>query len=60
MKLTVYSNEKPETLAEWIKKMFSEIPNRKYERFQMKEIPYDNKSLGKIFKIVPVKDKKCL
>ena len=40
--------------------MFSTIPNRKYEKYQMPSIPYDDGALGKLLKIFPVKDKKTL
>lgn len=36
MKLTIYSNEKPDTLARWVNEMFSKIPNKKYKKFEMK------------------------
>ena len=60
MKLVVYGSEKPETMAEWIKNMFSAIPNKKYSKYQMREHPYDDGAFNKMFKIVPVKDKKSI
>lgn len=33
MKLTIYSNEKPDTIARWVNEMFSKIPNKKYKKF---------------------------
>lgn len=41
MKLVVYSNKSPEELYQIVEEKFSEIPNKNYEKFQMKEIPYD-------------------
>lgn len=40
--------------------MFSVIPNRNYERYQMPSIPYSDDSYCKIYKILPVKDKKTI
>lgn len=60
MKLVIYGKEKVDVLAQWAKDMFSAIPNRDYKREKMTECPYDEKAMKKLYKIVPVKDKKTI
>lgn len=47
-------------MQEWVKEMFSAVPNKKLKRFQLDSAPFDEKSLNKIFKVTPVKDLKKL
>jgi insulysin len=43
-----------------VEEKFAEIKDRHFEKYQMKDIPYDEKMMGKIIKLVPVKDKRTL
>lgn len=59
MKVVLYGNGTVEELAE-MAKVFEQIPNKNYERYRMKEMPYGKESLSKIIKIVPVQDIKLM
>ena len=40
--------------------MFKDVKNNNYSKYQMDSPPYDYRTMGKMIKLVPVKDKKVL
>lgn len=60
MKLVLYSNEDIEVLKKWAIDMFSPIPNKNLTRFKLPGIPFNERAYNKLFKVVPIKDKKRL
>ena len=40
--------------------MFKDVKNNNYNKYQMDTHPYDDKTMRKMIKLVPVKDKKVL
>lgn len=60
MKLVVYGQDDIERLSKSVEEQFIEVKDNKFEKFQIREHPFDEKTLGKIIKLVPVKDKRVL
>lgn len=60
MKLVVYGQSDIETLTEEVKTRFSNVKNHQYTPFKLPEIPYDQNFIGKLIKVIPVKDKRTL
>lgn len=60
MKLVVYGREDTEVMKQWVVDKFSQVANKNLTRYKLPECPFDERALGKIFKIVPIKDKKKL
>jgi secreted Zn-dependent insulinase-like peptidase len=59
MNLVVYSDEKLETLEEWVKESFSAVVNKNKVKKQITN-PYTKDELSKMFYMVPVKDEDYL
>ena len=60
MKLVIYGREEMETLKQWATSMFSKVPNKNLTKFKLPGIPFGQQAFKKIFKIVPIQDKKKL
>jgi insulysin len=60
MKLVIYGQSDVDALAKEVETRFEQVINKKYSRFHLKEHPYDQKTIGKLLKYVPVKDNRTL
>ena len=60
MKLVVYGQEDIDYLTRAVEQRFAEVKNNSYSKYQMQEHPYSQQTLGKLIKLVPVKDKRTL
>lgn len=60
MKLVVYGQDDLDVLAQSVIEKFSEVKNHQFAKFQIEGHPYGERALGKIIKIVPVKDRRVL
>ncbi len=60
MKLVIYCQEDVQTAAKWVQEKFSEVKLNNFERFEVNGHPFDDKTLGKLIKLIPVKDKRTL
>lgn len=58
MKLALYGKESLDVLEGYAKSMFSSIPNKNLERYEVPGNPYGKEQLGKLIQMVPVKDLK--
>eukprot|EP00164_Ancoracysta_twista_P004346 GFYU01005855.1.p1 GENE.GFYU01005855.1~~GFYU01005855.1.p1 ORF type:complete len:919 (-),score=364.90 GFYU01005855.1:59-2815(-) len=56
MKLVVYGKESLDTLQDWVKGIFHEIPNKDYPRPKYQGTPFPPTRMEKTFFIQPVKD----
>jgi hypothetical protein len=43
-----------------VQEKFSEVKLNNFERFKVNGHPFDDKTLGKLIKLIPVKDKRTL
>ena len=60
MKLVVYGQSDIDSLTKSVESMFKDVKNNNYNKYQMDTHPYDDKTMRKMIKLVPVKDKKVL
>jgi insulysin len=60
MKLVVYGQDDIGRLAKSVEDNFKDVKNHKFSRFQIKEHPFGERALGKVIKLVPVKDRRVL
>ena len=60
MKLVVYGQDDIESLTKSVEQKFNDVPNKQNKPFKIIEHPFDEKTLGKVIKIVPVKDRRVL
>jgi insulysin len=56
MKLVIYGKEDVEALAEFVAKTFGLIPNKDLNPYRLKDLPFDENTLGNIYKVVPIKN----
>jgi Secreted/periplasmic Zn-dependent peptidases, insulinase-like len=56
MKVCIYSKSDLDTLEKWAIQYFSEVPKRPIQRRVFNEQVFDEKDLGNMWKIVPIKD----
>jgi hypothetical protein len=43
-----------------VKEKFSDVKLNDFEKYKVNEHPFDDKTLGKLIKLIPVKDKRTL
>jgi insulysin len=60
MKLVVYGQEDIENLVKSVEEKFRDVKNNKFAKFAIKEHPFGEDAIGKIIKLVPVKDRRVL
>ncbi len=60
MKLVIYGQDDIDRLARSVEEKFVDVKNHKYSQFKIHEHPFGEKVLGKIVKLVPVKDRRIL
>jgi len=60
MKLVVYGQSDIDTLTREVEQKFDSVANKNYSQFKLKDHPFGEKAIGKLIKLVPVKDKRTL
>lgn len=60
MKLVVYGKDDIDVLTKSVEEKFNDVKNNNYESFKIKEHPFGDKAIGKVIKLVPVKDRRVL
>ncbi len=60
MKLVIYCQEDVQTAAQWVKEKFNDVKLNNFEKYKVNGHPFDDKTLGKLIKLIPVKDKRTL
>ena len=58
--MVVYGKEDVQELSSLVKEKFLPISNQEYQKYRIKDLPYEQDKFNKIYKIVPVKDRKTL
>jgi insulysin len=60
MKLVVYGQDDIDRLSKFVEEQFNEVKDHQFGKFKILEHPFGEKALGKLIKLVPVKDKRVL
>lgn len=56
MKLVVYGKEDVENMTKFVERTFGGIPNQDLKPYELNEMPFDEKDLGNLYKVVPIKN----
>ena len=60
MRLVVYGQSDIDSLTKSVEEKFADVKNQNFKKYQMETHPYSDKTMGKMIKLVPVKDKRTL
>ena len=60
MKLVVYGQSDIDSLTKSVQEKFADVKDNQFSKYQMETHPYSDKTMGKLIKLVSVKDKRSL